>query len=398
MNGGNILGIIRNAVEKFHPEAVELSDYLAANPELSSAEFNSSAKIAGLLERRGFSVEYPFFGLPTAFKADFDNGPGPRIAVMVEYDALPDIGHGCGHNLHGALSVLAGLALTELKDLYNGKIHLIGTPAEETDGAKAAMADGGVFDGVSLSMMTHCIGGGVCQPNMDALSLRNFLMEFRGVGAHAVAAPWRGRSALAAARKFLDLTDARRECFTPDIRVNAVITDGGRKPNIIPERAEIEIEFRAGSQAKLAGLDETIVKCARAAAMALDCDVKWKKNSSDFADMVRLETLERAVSEIFAGVGLKVSEVTPPVGSSDVGNVSYRCPSIQPLLSITDEPLALHTAEFARATLKPEAHKAMARGAEALVALALKTLNDGDFRSAVNDDFTKQISAKMGGV
>ncbi|MDR1508748.1 MAG: amidohydrolase [Synergistaceae bacterium] len=394
---GGISSAIKDSVKKFHHEAVELSDYLAANPELSSAEYNSSAKIARLLERRGFSVEYPFFGLDTAFKADFDNGPGPHIAIMVEYDALPDIGHGCGHNLHGSLSALAGLALMELKDLYRGKIHLIGAPAEETDGAKTAMAEGGVFDGMSLSMMMHCIGGGVCQPNMDALSLRNFLMEFRGVGAHAVAAPWRGRSALAAARKFLDLVDARRECFTPDIRVNGVITDGGRKPSIIPERAEIEIEFRANSMAKLARLDETIGKCARAAAMALDCEVTWRKSFADFADMLRLGTLEEKMSEILAGVGLKVSEVSPPVGSSDVGNVSYRCPSIQPLLSITDEPLALHTAEFARSTTTPQAHEAMASGAEALAALALDVLNDDDFRNAVKDDFSKQVAAKTGG-
>jgi amidohydrolase len=394
----DISNTVRSAVEKFHPETVELSDYLAANPELSSAEYNSSAKIASLLARRGFSVEYPFFGLPTAFKANFDNGPGPRIAIMVEYDALPDMGHGCGHNLHGSLSVLAGLALMELKDFYRGEIHLIGTPAEEADGAKIAMAGGGVFDGMNLSMMMHCIGGGVCQPNMDALSLRGFLMEFRGAGAHAVAAPWHGRSALAAARKFLDLVDARRECFTPDIKVNAVITDGGRKPNIIPERAEIEVEFRADSIAKLARLDETIGKCARAAAMALDCDVAWKKNFPDFADMIRLETLESRMSGILADVGLKVSEVTPPIGSSDVGNVSYRCPSIQPLLSITDEPLALHTSEFALATTTPAAHKAMASGAEALVSLALAMLNDSAFRSAVNEDFVRQTAVKTGGV
>jgi amidohydrolase len=393
---GETTGIVRNSVGQFHREAVELSDFMAANPELSSAEYVASGKIASLLERHGFSVEYPFFGLDTAFKAVFNNGPGPRVAIMVEYDALPDIGHGCGHNLHGSLSVLAGLVLRELSDMYRGEIYLIGTPAEETDGAKAAMAEGGVFDGMSVSMMMHCVGGGVCQPNMDALSLRNFLMEFSGTAAHSVAAPWHGRSALAAARKFLDLIDARRECFTPDIRVNAVITDGGKKPNIIPERAEIEMEFRADSMAKLARLEETIGKCARAAAMALDCEAAWKKNFADFADMVRLKTLENEMSRILSGLGLKVSEVTPPIGSSDVGNVSYRCPSIQPMLSITEEPLALHTAEFARSTLEPAAHLAMASGAEALVTLSLRTLCDTDFRNAVKDDFSRQIALKNG--
>lgn len=388
--------LVRQAVEKHHPAAIALSDNLAAHPELAYKEVASSAKIVALLREHGYDVEYPFMGYETAFCGKLRTGDGPNVAILVEYDALPDIGHGCGHNLHGSLSVLAGLALAELRDQFQGTIHLIGTPAEEEDGAKVGMADRGAFDDMAVAMMMHSIGGGVCQPDMDALSLRCYVMEFHGQTAHAVAGPWEGRSALAAARKFLDLIDARRECFTPDIRVNAVILDGGRAPNIIPDYAEIRIEFRTNSMVKLERMDETVLKCAKAAAMALDCEVTWKPGLSDFADMVRINALEDEITELLTGLGEKVSPVLPPSGSSDLGNVSYRCPSIQPLIAITGEPFALHTAEFAACTTKPEAHRAMARGAEALVLLSLKVLGDSGFRKAIHEEFIQQRDLKSG--
>ena len=388
--------LVHEAVERYRGEAENLSRYLHDNPEVSSQEFGSSARIVSLLEGWGFEVEYPFFGMDTAFRAPFEDGPGPEIAIMVEYDALPDIGHGCGHNLHGSLALLAGAALKDLKGLYAGKIRVIGTPAEEADGAKVAMSEGGVFDGMALAIMMHSIGG-ACQPNMDVLSLSVYTAEFTGQGAHDVAAPWHGRSALAAARKFIDLIDARRECFTPDIHVNSVFIDGGKAPNIIPEHASLFVEFRAGSEARLKDVADMIAKCAQGAAIALDCEVKLEKHPCSFADMVRIPELEEETAKILAGLGARVSPVSPPVGSSDVGNVSYRCPTLQPLISITDEPLALHTREFADATLTPRAAEAMAIGAEAVALLVLKTMTDETFGNAVSDGFKRELAAKKGG-
>jgi amidohydrolase len=387
---------VHETVGRYRKEAWELSCYLHDNPEVSSNEFGSSAKIASMLEGWGFEVEYPFFGLETAFRATFDNGPGPEIAIMAEYDALPGIGHACGHNLHGSLSVLAGAALKDLKDLYSGRIHVIGTPAEESNGAKVAMAEGGVFDGMALAIMMHSIGG-ACQSNMDVLSLCKYTVGFTGRSAHAVAAPWYGRSALAAARKFIDLVDARRECFTPDIHVNSVFADGGKAPNIIPEHASLFVEFRTSSQAGLKDVEDMISKCARGAAMALDCEAKLEKHAIGFADMVRIPELEEEMAGILSGLGARVSPVSPPLGSSDVGNVSYRCPALQPLISITDEQLTLHTRDFADATLKPRAAEAMVMGAEAIVLLALKTMTDEAFRLAVSDGFKRELAVKKGG-
>lgn len=385
---------VRKAVKVHLDKAWKLSGELREHPELPHEEVESSRKMAELLEQAGFEVIYPFAGYKTAFSAVMDNGEGPSVAVLVEYDALPEIGHGCGHNLHGALSVLTGLAMMDMKDAFKGKLHIIGTPAEEENGAKVGMADQGIFDDMSLAMMIHSWGGGKSIPDMDVLSLRCYVVEFFGESAHAVACPWRGRSALAAGRKFLDLLDARRECFTPDVRVNAVILDGGKAPNIIPDYTKIRMEFRTSSMMRLEQVDEMVKKCANAAAMALDCSVKLEFGLSDFADMVRNPVLEQAISGLFTQVGQEVGTVAPATGSSDMGNVSYRCPSIQPLLSITDEPLALHTTDFRDATALPQAYEALEQGASVLAALALRTFNDKAFRDEVQKAYHISLEAK----
>ena len=391
-----ITDAVKEAVKRHHAAAIALSEDLGDHPELPEEEFESSRKIVQLLREAGYEVEYPYLGFPTAFDAVLKNGDGPEVAIMVEYDALPEIGHACGHNLHGALSVLAGLALMDLKDRFKGTVRVIGTPAEEADGAKVGMAEQGVFDGMAAAMMMHSMGGGVSQPDMDALSLRCYTVSFKGQTAHAAAAPWEGRSALAAARKFLDLIDARRECFTSDIRVSGIITDGGKATNIIPDHAEVQVEFRTSSMAGLKNLDDTILKCAKGSALAMDCEVEWKPALADFADMVRVPALEDEIERMFRERGMPVEAVSPPIGSTDVGNVSYRCPAIQPLIAITDEPYVLHTVEFARAARQPQAHRAMAAGAEMLALLALKVLCDDTFRKEVQDDFVCRRDRKSG--
>jgi amidohydrolase len=398
MEDREIIGRVKEAVGKYAGIAKSLSDDLYANPEVSGREFESSKKIAGILGDAGYAVEFPFCGIPTAFRAVLDRGKGPSAAILVEYDALPDVGHGCGHNFHGALSVLAALALMELEDLVTGRICVIGTPNEELEGAKILMAEKGVFDGFSAAMMMHSSAGGYSQANMAALSLRGYAVDFSGRTAHAVAAPWLGRSALAAARKFIDLIDARRECFAPDVHVNAIISEGGAAVNVIPDRAAVRVEFRTASMGSLAETDDMVSKCARGAAMALDCGVEMRQIFDDFADMIRIAALEEEVEALFKSAGVRVEGVSPPMGSTDVGNVSYRCPAIQPIISISGETLALHTREFADATLKAEAADAMKTGARVLSLLTLKVLRDPSFRRKVQDEFKANLSARMKGL
>ena len=367
--------MIEAAVAKHFKTAAALSRDLAAHPEISHEEFESSRKIAALLEEAGFAVEYPFQGYPTAFRATYTNGEGKAAAFLVEYDALPGLGHACGHNLHGALSVLSGLAMIELRNEFRGTISLVGTPGEEQAGAKIGMAQAGVFDGLSLAAMMHCAGGGSCQSNMAALGFRQFDLFFEGRAAHAVAAPWEGASALACARKFIDLVDARRECFTQDIHFNAVFKDGGAAPNIIPATACLRFDIRADSSEKLDAMERLVRKCIDGAALAMDCTARLVQASGEYAAMKRLPEWEEKAASALRARGFDVAPVSPPLGSTDVGNVSQRCPAIQPLLAVTGKPFPWHTPEFAAACLTPEAEDAMRRGAEVLVELALDALD-----------------------
>jgi amidohydrolase len=369
--------------------AKNLSDYLYERPEISGKEFDSSKKIAEILREAGYAVEYPFVK-PTAFRAAFKNGEGASVALLAEYDALPEIGHACGHNISGAISVLAALELIQNKD-FAGTVYVIGTPAEETEGAKIEMRAAGVFNGIDFAIMLHCYGGGISSPNMDVLCLRCVKFGFKGRAAHSVAAPWEGRNALSAARKFIDLIDARRETFTPDMRANAIITKGGDAPNIICANAEVIVQFRAASEKNLEILSDAINKCARGAALALDCEVEIKKEFADYLNMIRLETAENEIKKIFGELEIKVSEVLPPIGSSDVGNVSYEIPALQPLLAITQQPFALHTPEFARATTGSAAYEALKKGGIAVKKMALKVLNDAGFRKRLKEEFQQRV-------
>lgn len=389
---------IEAAVHSGLDDAVELSRSLYREPELAYHEVKSSQKIVKLLRESGYEVEYPFLekelGYGTAFRAVLKNGEGPSVAILTEYDALPGLGHACGHNLHGAMSTLTGTALAKLTDQFKGTIYVIGTPAEEENGAKVVMEQQGIFKDVALAEMIHSYSGGLSQTNMEVLSMRCYEIEFHGCTAHAVAGPWHGHSALAAARKFLDLVDARRECFTPDVFVNSIIQDGGRSPNIIPDVARIRMEFRTNSRGRLEQVDEIVHKCAQGAALALDCTVSFEPGLQDFWDMVRVPSLEQAAREIMEAKGEKVCEPAPACGSSDIGNVSYQCPSIQILLSIADEFFALHTDGMREATQQPKAFEQLEKGACILTELALRTLNDEAFRARIHTEFQKERELK----
>ncbi|MEY8402626.1 amidohydrolase [Oscillospiraceae bacterium 44-34] len=395
MEGKRIQPCLSEAVERNHSTAIALSDDLAAHPELPSQEFRSSRRIVDLLKRAGYQVEYPYLGYETGFRAVLDNGEGPSAAILVEYDALPGLGHACGHNVHGSMSVLAALALAELRDQFRGRICVFGTPAEEEDGAKVGMAAKGAFDEMSLAIMIHSASGGRGAANMDVLSMGCYIVEFTGASAHAANSPWEGHNALTAARKFLDLMDARRECFTPDARFSGIIVEGGKAPNIIPDRAVVRVEFRTDSMVKLDRMDDAVKKCAKGAALAMDCEAAFTVGFESFFDMVRVPALEEEAIALMDELGLSHMPVERPGGSSDVGNVSYRCPTIQPTVSICETFHVLHTKEFQDEVTGPAAHQAIANGGKLIAAAVLRTLTDETFRQKVQNSYERARAEKL---
>ncbi len=367
-------------------EMAAFSDYLGLHPEVSAEEVESSRLFVETLRKNGFSVEFPFMGIETAFLAKKQGGPGGVVALLAEYDALPEIGHACGHNLHGTLSLYAGLALGRVVEETGGSVWVVGTPAEEADGAKIPMAEAGVFDGVDLAMMVHSHAPETW-PDFRALALHGYDFVFRGRPAHASAAPWEGRSALNGLKLFLVAMDMLRLQARPETRMHAIITEGGTAVNIIPEKASCRIEVRAPEKTGLDELMAHVFDCARGAALATGTTVEWEKYLRSFDDMRPNFTAEALVAARLEEQGFACRPSPGAMGSTDVGNVSSRCPAIQPMMAITDQSLALHTKEFAAATMTPEGHDALLRGTKALAATGLCVLSDPSLRARIRADF-----------
>lgn len=390
-----LVGRLDLEIEKNSGELAALSDSLAARPEVSGREVESSGKIAELLEKRGFEVEYPFLDIPTAFMARAGKaGKDGRVALMVEYDALPEIGHACGHNLHGAMSVLAGTALFPLMREIDGELLIAGTPAEETSGAKVPMADKGVFDGVDLAMMIHCECGRT-SVKYSSLAMDAIEFTFTGQASHAANAPWDGRNALNGLQLFFHSLDMLRQHVRPDARIHGVYHAGGAAPNIVPERAAGRFYFRAAKRSYLDRMMNQVWNCATGCAIATDTEVEWRPFEASFKDMLPNREAEAMMTSVLRDeLGLCPDEDEEFPSSSDMGNVSYRCPALQLKLDISGgRKIRPHSREFAEATVTGEAHQALTLGAKILGRGALAVFSDEKLRRRMNLEFEKQLAS-----
>ncbi len=371
--------------------AIKLSDQLASNPEVSGEEFESARLYVEFLEKIGYEVEFPFMGMPTAFFSKKTTKPGPKVCMLFEYDALPGIGHGCGHNVSGAMSALAAAGLFEVMEGTPGELVLVGTPAEETNGAKVVFSEKGLFDDVDLAMMIHTNDKdnyvGYRSLAMDALEFR-----FKGKPAHAAGQPWEGRNALNGLQLLFHAIDMLRQHVKPDVRMHGIISEGGLAPNIVPEEATGRFYFRATRRPQLDKLVERVKKAAEGTAMATETKVSWQNFEFSFDDMLENPSAERLVEEILSGFGVKTVPSPGPEGSSDMGNVSYRCPAIQPKIGISEQKMAAHTHEYARATTEEKAHEALILGARTLARVALNVFLDSQIRAEIRKDFEARIS------
>ncbi|MCI8609350.1 MAG: M20 family metallopeptidase [Firmicutes bacterium] len=376
-------------VENGLGELIALSDEIADHPELSGQEYETSKKIVALLRQHGFEVEYPFAGLETSFRGIFGpNNHKHKVAILTEYDALPGIGHACGHCVSGSISILAALALVPLQDELNCDIHILGTPNEEIDGAKCAMVDQGVFSGYDMAMMIHLYDQNLLYCKL--LGLHQFLYTFHGKAAHASAAPWDGINALNGAQLMFHGIDMLRQHVTPDVRMHGVYRNGGEAPNIVPEEASAEFYFRALDKAYLFELDKRADRCAEGAAIMTDSTWEKALTAAMYDNLKNNEAGLEALKEVYDELEIPINGDHDMIfGSSDAGNVSFVCPMFHPTLQIVDRGVAIHTREFAEAVKSDRAHQAIDLGAKVIGLQTLKIFCDEKRIAALRADFEK---------
>jgi amidohydrolase len=385
---------LKAEVEVRAPQLIEASHAIHEHPETNYEEHFAHDLLAGLLEAEGLDVRRGAYDLDTAFEAQAGT-EGPTIAVLCEYDALPGIGHACGHNIIATAGLGAGLAAAALAEEAGGRVVLLGTPAEEGGGGKILMARRGAFEGVDAAMMVHPAGDDLTR--MDVIAVQELTATYRGAAAHAAAFPHRGRNALdAAVLGYLNVA-ALRQHTLPDERIHGVFLEAGEKPNIVPARAVTEWMVRSRSISSLAPLKARVAACLEAGAAAAGCEVTIAWKPVVYADMLDNEAMVASYVANAAVLGRTVEEPhgeLAVVGSTDMGNVSYLVPSIHPMIGAAPSGLSIHTPDFADHARSPGGDQAVVDGAVALAWTVADLWLDADVLAAVQREF----AATMGRV
>jgi amidohydrolase len=356
-------------------------------PELAFQERFASTALADYLRGQGLPVTRGAGGLETAFVAETKNGGGPTIAICAEYDALPGIGHGCGHNLIAASGVGAYLGVAAVAKELKGAVRLIGTPAEEGGAGKVKLHAAGVFDGVDAAMMFHPADADVLDPLM--VSLRVLELEFRGKAAHAAASPYAGVNALDALLLGWSAMSALRQLVRPDSRIHGIITDGGQAANVIPERAAARIVVRAADPSYLGDLRRRVLACFEGAATATGCELRFEWGEG--MDMVTTnQPMAAALAENARALGRELGprRAGETSGSTDMGNISSVIPSVHPFFSVTAERVPWHSREFAAVARTPRALETMRVAAKAMAFTAIDLLARPDLLKQAKSAFT----------
>ena len=381
--------VLNKRIAQYEPACRELAAWLGEHPEISRQEKESSAKIIALLRKEGFSVEEDLTGLPYSFRAvrlpEGKHFPH-KMAIMTEYDALPGLGHACGHNVSCAVSVLAGLSLADLQEDLDTEIHIIGTPREEVIEGKTMMEKAGIWNGYDFAMMVHMDAENMTSP--IALATSQLSVVYHGKAAHASGAPWLGRNALNGARLTMDAIDMLRQHMKPGCQVHGTIVEGGVVVNIIPERAKLNLQLRAYTYQDVLDLQERIIRCIEGAAMATETESEITILHDPIKDLKFNASADRMAAEAYAECGLELSP-RRIFASTDAGNVSYVCPALQSLLKIAPAGTGLHTKAFEQCARSEEAMDRIADGARVLGYTALKVFGSEESLQAVREDFKK---------
>ena len=351
-------------VAEVEPELREISRWMYEHPETAYQEHESAAKLAGWLKTNGFAVEAPAYGLETAFVGRAGD-EGPEVIICVEYDALPDVGHACGHNIIATASLGAGYALLPMVEDLGFQLTVLGTPAEEQFGGKVDLIEAGAFDNATVAMMIHPTPDDVADP--AALARVRLTVSYHGKEAHAAAAPQQGINALDAfVQAYVNVSTLRQHLYPTD-KVHMVIYEGGSAPNIIPSYSRSSWNVRAATNERLDVLSERVMACLRAAAEATGCTMETAIEGHPYDTLESNPLLVELFSANSEALGRPLSrgadQPLGAAGSTDMGNVSHLVPSIHPFLDIKCDPAVNHQPEFAAHTVTPDGDKAIHDGA-----------------------------------
>lgn len=374
---------VKEAVEEQRKRLHEISEFLYENPELGSEEFKAAELLTGELEKSGFDVERGILGMPTAFCATCKGGgKGPRVAVLAEYDALPGVGHGCGHNLIAASAIGAGIAASKAMDKLDGEVLVVGTPAEEghgpSGGAKVIMAEKGFWDDIDGAIMLHPSSSWGAGSRSLGISLVK--MEFKGQTSHAAASPQEGVNALNAATLAFMAThmlrqEARRDA---NLVIHGIISEGGLASNIIPDRAVCDFGVRSSDDTYLDEMVDKVARCAEGAALAMGAKVHITMRKLYSGNKIN-EPLVEVLWNNYHNQGVemkpwKESVNGMPMASTDFGDVSQRIPVAGSYIGVTEPGTPGHSVQMAEATMTEKGQEAMIIGTKALAMTLVELL------------------------
>ncbi|MDR7245722.1 M20 family metallopeptidase [Priestia megaterium] len=381
--------LIIEAINNLQDTFYDVSKYIGQNPELGHEEFKACKALTDVLKEQGFTVEIGTCNLPTAFTAVYDSQkPGPSIGFMAEYDALPDLGHACGHNLIGTMSIAAGIGLSKAVAETGGKIYVYGTPAEETRGGKVTMAEQGIFNHLDVAMMVHPY---YChQKSGRSLAMDAIQFEFFGKSAHAAAAPHEGINALDGVLQTFNSINALRQHVKPDVRIHGVITEGGKAANVVPDYAVAQFYVRASTRAYVDEVTEKVKACANGAALVTGTKLKISNYEFSYDDMQTNQTLSDVYTKNLISLGVSEQSITEDQGdhgSLDMGNVSQVVPAIHPYIQICNDYFVCHTHEFREAALSEQGREAMILGAQTMALTGYDVLTNQTLLQKIKEEF-----------
>jgi amidohydrolase len=374
---------VKGAVEDQRERLYEISKFIYENPELGSEEFKAAELLTGELEKNGFDVERGILGMPTAFCATCNGkGDGPKVAVLAEYDALPGVGHGCGHNLIAASAIGAGIAVGRVMGSLNGEVLVVGTPAEEgngpSGGAKVIMAEKGFWDDIDGAIMLHPSSAwGV---GSRALGISLVKMEFEGQTSHAAASPQEGVNALNAATLAFMATHMLRQEAKRDANlvIHGIISEGGLASNVIPDRAVCDFGVRSSDDAYLEDMVDKVARCAEGAALAMGAKVTVTKKKLYSGKKIN-EPMVEVLWNNYASQGVemkhwKESVNGMPMASTDFGDVSQKIPVAGSYIGVTEPGTPGHSVQLADGTMTEKGQEAMIIGTKALAMTLVELL------------------------